>query len=46
MAMELFFPTKGGDAVGRGMGQLIFVVVVTALVLLLVLNLLPFGSGT
>jgi hypothetical protein len=42
VAMETIFPAKGGDAAGRGMGQFIFVVAIVALVLLLILNFLPY----
>lgn len=36
------FPSKDADAAGRGMGQFIYVVAIVALVLLLILNFLPY----
>ncbi len=41
---ETLFPTKGGDAAGRGMGQAIYYLAIIALVALLILNLLPFKA--
>ena len=40
---ETLFPTKGGDAAGRGMGQAIYWLAIIALVVLLILNLLPYA---
>jgi len=42
VAAETLFPTKGGDAAGRGLGQAIYYLAIIALVVLLGLNLLPF----
>jgi hypothetical protein len=42
VAMETIFPAKGGDAAGRGIGQAIYYMAIGALVLLVVLNLLPY----
>ncbi len=42
IAFETIFPAKGGDAAGRGIGQAIYFLAIVALVLLLVLNLLPY----
>lgn len=41
VGMETFFPTKGGDAAGRGMGQAIYFLAAIVLVVLLILNLIP-----
>lgn len=41
---ETLFPTKGGDAAGRGMGQAIYYLAIIALVALLILNLLPYKA--
>jgi hypothetical protein len=42
---EALSPHKGGgDAAGRGMGQAIYYLAITALVILLILNLLPFKA--
>lgn len=43
VAAETISPAKGGDAAGRGMGQAIYYLAIIALVVLLVLNLLPFN---
>jgi len=43
VAAETLFPTKGGDAAGRGMGQAIYYLAIIALVVLLILNLLPYN---
>lgn len=40
---ETFWPSKGGDAAGRGMGMLVYYVAIAALVVLLLLNLLPYA---
>lgn len=40
---ETLFPTKGGDAAGRGIGQAIYYLAIIALIVLLMLNLLPFN---
>lgn len=40
---ETLSPSKGGDAAGRGMGVLVYYVAIVALVVLLVLNLLPYA---
>lgn len=40
--METLTPTKGGDAAGRGMGQAIYYLAIIALVVLVILNLLPY----
>lgn len=45
VAMETIFPAKGGDAAGRGIGQAIYYLAIFALVLLTVLNLLPYKWG-
>lgn len=37
-----FFPARGGDAAGRGMGQAFYYLSVISLVVLLLLNLLPY----
>lgn len=42
VAAETLFPAKGGDAAGRGIGQAIYYLAIMALVVLVVLNLLPF----
>lgn len=42
VAAETLFPTKGGDAAGRGMGQAIYYLALIALLVLLVLNILPY----
>ncbi|MCB9331937.1 MAG: hypothetical protein H6574_12720 [Lewinellaceae bacterium] len=42
---ETLFPTKGGDAAGRGMGQAIYYLAIMALVALLTLNLLPYKAA-
>jgi hypothetical protein len=39
---ETLFPTKGGDAAGQGMGKAIYHLAIIVLLMLLVLNLLPF----
>ncbi len=40
--LETLTPTKGGDAAGRGMGQAIYYLAIIALVVLVILNLLPY----
>ncbi len=40
---ETLHPTKGGDAAGRGIGQALYYLAIIALIVLLVLNLLPFA---
>lgn len=40
---ETLFPTKGGDAAGRGIGQAIYYLAIIAFIVLLILNLLPFN---
>jgi len=40
---ETLFPAKGGDAAGRGMGQAIYYLAITALVVLLLLRFLPYN---
>jgi len=42
VAAETLFPTKGGDAAGRGIGMAFYYLSIIALVVLLGLNLLPF----
>ncbi|WP_420147519.1 ankyrin repeat domain-containing protein [Spirosoma sp.] len=42
LAISFLSPTKGGDAAGQGMGQAILNLATIALVLLLILNLIPF----
>lgn len=42
VAAETLFPTKGGDAAGRGIGQAFYYLAIIALVVLLTLNLLPY----
>lgn len=39
---ETLFPAKGGDAAGRGMGQAIYYLAIIAVIVLLILNLLPY----
>lgn len=41
--METAFPAKGGDAAGRGMGIAIYYLAIAGLVVLVVLNLLPYN---
>jgi hypothetical protein len=43
VAAETLFPAKGGDAAGRGMGQALYYLSIIALVVLLVLNFLPYA---
>lgn len=43
VAAETLFPTKGGDAAGKGIGQAIYYLSIIALVVLLVLNFLPYA---
>lgn len=43
VSAETLFPAKGGDAAGRGMGLAIYYLAIIALVVLLVLNLLPYN---
>ncbi len=43
VAAETLFPAKGGDAAGRGMGLAIYYLAIIALVLLLILNFLPYN---
>lgn len=43
VAAETLFPTKGGEAAGRGMGQAIYYLAAIMLVVLLGLNLLPYN---
>jgi hypothetical protein len=43
VAAETLFPAKGGDAAGRGMGQFIYVVAIVALILMGILNFLPYN---
>lgn len=43
VTMETVFPTKGGDAAGRGMGIAIYYLAIAGLVVLIVLNLLPYS---
>ncbi len=40
---ETLFPTQGGDAAGRGMGKAIYYLAIIALIVLLILNLLPYA---
>lgn len=42
---ETLFPTKGGDAAGRGIGQALYQLSIIVLILFLVLNLLPYRWG-
>jgi hypothetical protein len=44
VAAEAIFPAKGGDAAGRGMGQAIYYLSIVALVVLLILNFLPYKA--
>ena len=41
--LETLTPAKGGEAAGRGIGQAIYYLAIFALVVLLVLNLLPYN---
>lgn len=41
--LETLTSTKGGDAYGRAMGQLFYYIAIFAIVLLLILNLLPYN---
>lgn len=43
VAAETLFPAKGGDAAGRGIGQALYYLSIIALVVLLVLNFLPYA---
>ncbi|MEO6039609.1 MAG: ankyrin repeat domain-containing protein, partial [Saprospiraceae bacterium] len=43
LAAEALFPSKGGDAYGRAMGQAIVFLATVAFVVLLILNLLPYN---
>ncbi|MBD2700356.1 ankyrin repeat domain-containing protein [Spirosoma sp. BT702] len=43
LAISYVFPTKGGDAAGRGMGEAILLFASIAFGVLLILNLLPFN---
>ena len=40
--METLNPTKGGDAAGRGIGQAIYYLAIMGVIVLVILNLLPF----
>ncbi len=40
---ETLFPAKGGDAAGRGMGLAIYYLAIIAVIVLLILNLLPYN---
>jgi len=42
VTMESAFPTKGGDAAGRGIGIAIYYLAIAGLIVLIVLNLLPY----
>ncbi len=42
VALETFFPAKGGEAAGRGMGLFVYYVSIAVLAVLLILNLLPY----
>lgn len=44
MAAEALSPPKGGDAATRGFGQAFYILATVAVVVLMVLNLLPYNS--